>query len=70
MSIIDHIVQCIVFYQTSFLVKAEEPIPDCLSFKQLSMAFIEICLKNVWLFKIKSAIGPLSVTGASTLEGN
>jgi hypothetical protein len=31
------------------------------------MAFIEICLRNVWLLKIKSKIGPLSVIGASTL---
>jgi hypothetical protein len=28
-------------------IKVEEPIPDSLSFKQLSMAFIERCLKNV-----------------------
>ena len=58
------------YYQTSFLVTVKEPIPDSLSFKQLSMAFLEICLKNDWLLKIKSAIGPLSVIGASTLEGN
>jgi hypothetical protein len=31
------------------------------------MAFIETCLRNVWLLKIKSAIGPLSIIGASTL---
>jgi hypothetical protein len=47
--------------------KVKEPIPNNLSFKQLSMAFIETCLKNVWLLKIMSAIGPLSVTRASTL---
>jgi hypothetical protein len=47
--------------------KVDEPILDSLSFKQLSMAFIEICLRNVWFLKIKSAIGPLSVIGASTL---
>jgi hypothetical protein len=47
--------------------KIEEPIPDSLSFKQLSMTFLEICLRNVWLLKIKSTIGPLSIIGASTL---
>jgi hypothetical protein len=31
------------------------------------MTCIEICLKNVWLLKIKSVIGPLFVIGASTL---
>jgi hypothetical protein len=29
------------------LCKVEEPIPDSLSFNQLSMAFIKTCLKNV-----------------------
>jgi hypothetical protein len=29
------------------LHKVEEPISDNLSFKQLSMAFIETCLRNV-----------------------
>jgi hypothetical protein len=48
--------------------KVEEPVPDSLSFKQLSMAWIETCLRNVWGLKIKSVIGPLSVIGASTLE--
>jgi hypothetical protein len=47
--------------------KIGEPILDSLSFKQLSMTFIEICLRNVWLLKIKSAIGFLSFIGASTL---
>jgi hypothetical protein len=46
-------------------VKVEEPIPDSLSFKQLSMAFIETCLMNVQPLKIKSAIGPLSIIGVS-----
>jgi hypothetical protein len=27
--------------------KIKDPIPDNLSFKQLSMAFIEICLRNL-----------------------
>jgi hypothetical protein len=45
-----------------------EPIPDNLSFKQLSMAFIETCLTNVWPLKIKFVIGPLFVIGASTLS--
>jgi hypothetical protein len=48
-------------------VKVQEPIPNSLSFKQLFMAFIETYLKNIWLLKIKSAIGPLSIIGASTL---
>jgi hypothetical protein len=47
--------------------KVEEPIQDIFSFKQLSMAFIDICVRNVWLLKIESAIGPLSIIGASTL---
>jgi hypothetical protein len=29
-------------------VKIEEPIPDSLSFKQLSMACIEMYLRNEW----------------------
>jgi hypothetical protein len=32
------------------------------------MACIEMCFKNVWLLKIKSIIGPLSVIGASILK--
>jgi hypothetical protein len=51
------------------LNKEEEPISDSLSFKQLFMPFIEICLRNVWHLKIKSTIGPLFVIGASTLVG-
>jgi hypothetical protein len=45
----------------------EEPIPDSLSFNQLSMACIETWHMNLWLMKIKSTIGPLDVIGASTL---
>jgi hypothetical protein len=49
--------------------KIEEPISDNLNFKQPSMAFIETGLRNIWLFKIKSTIGSLSITGAATLMG-
>jgi hypothetical protein len=47
--------------------KVEEPIPDSLSFSQLSMVCIETCLRDVWHLKIKSVIGPMSVIAASTL---
>jgi hypothetical protein len=47
----------------TYKTKVEEPSLDSLRFKQLSMAFIETCLRNVWLLKIKSAIGPLSIIG-------
>jgi hypothetical protein len=47
--------------------KIEEHVLDSLSFKQLSMACIETCVRNVWHLKIKSVTGPLFVIGASTL---
>jgi hypothetical protein len=55
------------FWFAKELDNVEEPVPDSLSFKQLSMACIETCLRNVWHLKIKSVIGPLSIIGTSTL---
>jgi hypothetical protein len=48
--------------------KVEETISNSLSFKQVSMAFIATCLRNVWYLKIKYAVEPLFVIGVSTLS--
>jgi hypothetical protein len=48
--------------------KVEEHILDSLSLKQVSMAFIATCLRNVWYLKIKAPIGPLSVIGGFYLS--
>jgi hypothetical protein len=50
-------------------IKTEEPIHGNLNFKEVSIACIETCLMNVRLLKITSAIGLLSVIGASILLG-
>jgi hypothetical protein len=50
--------------------KVEEPVLESLSFKQLSMAWIDTCLRNVWGLKLKSVIGPLSIIGASSLAAS
>jgi hypothetical protein len=51
------------------LTKIEEYILDSLSFKQLSMACIEICIKNVWLLKIKSVIGASTLYSFGISDG-